>query len=353
MNVTTPDQNRFADFHSQALTRIAALPGVKKVAFGWGVPLTGNNWLNQVRIEGQSTADTGTGRDFKDELSIATRSITADYFDALGLRIVSGRSFHPTDAWYGPGAVTNAPFVAVISEAMAAKYFLKDNPVGRKLRFSPGIGQSAEIIGVVTDARNGSLIQHPEPEVYFSLWQLGSFTKHLIIRTASDPRLLIAAVQRELRAIDPTVAIEHIKTLDRIRADSIASQTFAMRLLVGFSLVASGLALVGIYGVLSLSLGSRSREIAIRIAVGAQPNNIIGLVLGEGLRLIVVGLLVGTGVAVAFARVLRAFLFEVEPTDPTAFAGVAILFTAVALLACWLPARRASRVDPMEALRYE
>src|SRR5207249_437085 len=183
MNVTMPDQKKFAAFHSQALTRISGLPGVRKVAFGWGVPLTGNNWMTQVRIEGQSATDTGTGADFKNEVAIASRSVTTGYFDALGLRIVSGRGFHPADAWYGPDAVTNAPFVAVINEAMAAKYFPTDNPVGRKLRFSPGIGQSAQIIGVVADARNGSLTQKPGPEVYCSLWQVGPFTKHLVIRT--------------------------------------------------------------------------------------------------------------------------------------------------------------------------
>ena len=353
MNVTMPDPNKFADFHSRALTRISALPGVKKVAFGWGVPLTGNNWMNQVRIEGQSDTDTGSGKDFKNEMAIPTRSVTADYFDALGLRVVSGRGFHSTDAWYGPDAVTNAAFVVMINEAFAAKYFARVNPIGRKLRFSPGIGQSAEIVGVVADARNGSLTQKPEPEVYFSLWQLGPFTKHLVIRTDSNPRLLIGALQHELRDTDPTVAVEHIKTLEQIRAESVASQTFAMRLLIGFSLVGSILALVGIYGVLSLSVGSRRREIAIRMALGAQRCDVLGLILSEGLTLIFVGLLAGTGLALALGKVLRAFLFGVEPTDLITFAGMAILFTAAALLAGFIPARRATKTDPMEALRWE
>jgi len=353
MNVTVTDPKKFADFHSQALGRIAALPGVKKTAFGWGVPLTGNSWPSQVRIEGQSPKDTGTGSDFKNEIAIATRSVTADYFDLLSMPVTMGRNFRPADAWFGPHAVTNAPFVAMINQALVAKYFGRDNPIGRKLRFSPGLGASAEIIGVVANSRNNSLTEKSEPEVYFSFWQLDAFTKHLLIRTASDPRSLIGTVQRELRAIDPAVAIEGVRTLDQIRNESVASQTFAMRLLGGFSLAGCALALVGIYGVLSLAVGSRRREIAIRMAVGAQRRHVLQMILRDGWRLIVAGLIIGTGLALALARSLRAFLFGVEPVDPLTFSAAAILFSAVALLASFVPARRAVRTDPMEALRHE
>jgi putative ABC transport system permease protein len=160
-------------------------------------------------------------------------------------------------------------------------------------------------------------------------------------------------VQHELRAIDPTVAIGHVETMEQIRNESVAAQTFAMRLLVGFSIFGSVLALVGIYGVLSLTVDSRKREIAIRLAIGAQKRSVLGLVLSEGLRLIVIGLAMGTGVALASTRLLRALLFGVGPTDPITFVVVAILFAAVALVACLLPGLRATRVDPMSALRYE
>jgi putative ABC transport system permease protein len=163
----------------------------------------------------------------------------------------------------------------------------------------------------------------------------------------------MSAIRRELRAIDPTVAIEHIKTLEQIRADSIAPQTFAMRLLVASSLAGSILALIGIYGVLSLSVGARRREIAIRTAVGARRGDIMSLVLGQGFRLIGMGLILGMGMAVALARVLRTLLFRVEPNDPITLIGVTVMFATVGLLACWIPARRATRVDPMVALRYE
>ena len=350
MSVTIPDMKKFSDFHSQVLPRVSALPGAKSVAMGWGLPLTGNKWTGPVEIE--KPAETGK---LKEKLNLPIRCVTAEYFETLGLRIVAGRGFLPTDAWDGPAANTNAPFVATINQAMAERFFPNENPVGKKLIIFSNKDKPAEIVGVVDNARSEALIKEAEPEVYLPFWQFGFglFVKHLVIRTASDPHLLVAAVERELRAIDPTVAIEHVKTLEEIRRESVAPQSFVMRLLVGFSIVASALVLVGVYSVISLSVGSRSREIAIRMAVGAQRRNVLGLVLREGCKLIVVGLIVGTGVAVALARLLGAFLFGVEPTDPATFVGVAILFTTIALLACYLPARRAAKIDPMEALRYE
>ena len=159
--------------------------------------------------------------------------------------------------------------MAVVNQALADRYFPNANPIGKKLWFDGRQQPSTEIVGVATNGRTDDLTQAAEPEVYLSLWQASAFSKHLVIRTAADPRSLMAAVQRELRSVDPTVAVENVKTLEQIRSDSLASRTFAMQLLVGFSVVGSVLTLVGIYGVLSLSVASRRREIAIRTAVGA------------------------------------------------------------------------------------
>jgi putative ABC transport system permease protein len=164
---------------------------------------------------------------------------------------------------------------------------------------------------------------------------------------------LVAVVQRELRAVDPTAAIENVKTLDQIRDESLAPRTFAMRLLVGFAVVGSVLTLVGIYGVLSLSVASRRQELAIRSALGAQRKDIRKLVFGEGFRLIAGGVLGGIALAMVLSRVLRSFLFEVQPGDPATLIVVGALFVGVGLLACWMPVRRAGKVDPLEALRYE
>ncbi len=208
-------------------------------------------------------------------------------------------------------------------------------------------------MGVVANGRTDDLTHTGQPEVYFPLWQANAFSKHLVVRTAADPHTVMAAVRRELRAVDPTVAVENVKTLQQIQSDSLASRTFAMQLLAGFAVVGSVLTLVGIYGVLSLSVASRRRELAIRSAVGAQQRDIRNLIFGEGFRLIAGGVIAGIAAALVLSRVLRSFLFEVEPGDPITLIGVAVLFASVALLACWVPTRRAGKVDPVEALRYE
>jgi putative ABC transport system permease protein len=340
MSVTAV-QGNWSDFHLRALEGVSALPGVQHAAFAWGVPLTGNNWPATVEIEGQPAASEAS-----DQISLPLRSATPGYFELLGLAIADGRDFRSSDK-------RDAPNVAIVNQALADRYFPKANPIGKKLWFDGRNKPSTEIIGVVTNGRTGDLTQAAAPEVYLSLWQASAFSKHLVIRTAADPHTLMAAVQHELRSVDPTVAIENVKTLEQIRGDSLASRTFAMQLLVGFSVVGSVLTLVGIYGVLSLSVASRRREIAIRTAVGAQRRDIRNMVFVEGFRLIAGGVIAGMAAALILSRVLSSFLFDVEPTDPATLLGVVLLFAGVALAACWMPSRRAVKVDPAEALRYE
>jgi putative ABC transport system permease protein len=328
-------------FDQQALERVSRLPGVEGVAFGWGVPLTGNSSPWVVEIEGQSPA----GRP-SDMPVFPGRMVTEGYFKLLGQPLVAGRDFRSTDN-------LDAPPVAIVNQAFTGRYFPQANPIGKKLWRWGERDQQTEIIGVVANGRTDDLTKAAEPEIYISQWQFNAFTKHLLVRTQADPRALMAGVQRELRAIDPTVSIENLKTLEEIRADSQASRSFAMRLLIGFALVASALTLVGIYGVLSLSVAARRRELAIRTAMGARRTEILKLVLGEGLRLIALGVAAGLAAAIVLSRVLRSFLFDVAPTDPVTLVVVILLFVGVALLACWAPARRAAKVDPLEALRYE
>ncbi len=245
------------------------------------------------------------------------------------------------------------PNVAIINQAFADRYFPHANAIGRKIWLNGRDKPATEIVGEVSNGRTDDLTQEASPEIYLSLWQATAFSKHLVIRTAADSRAVLVAVERELRAVDPTAAIENPKTLEQIRDDSLASRTFAMQLLVGFSIVGSVLTLVGIYGVLSLSVASRRRELAIRSAVGAEPKDIRNLIFGEGLQLIASEVLAGIALAIVLSRVLRSFLFEVQPSDPTTLIVVGALFVGVALLACWVPVRRAAKVDPLEALRYE
>ena len=206
---------------------------------------------------------------------------------------------------------------------------------------------------MVANARTDDLAHAAEPEIYLCFWQALAFSKDLVVRTVGDPRAVMANVQREVHAVDPTAAVENVRTFDQIRSDSLASRTFAMNLLLGFSVVGSVLTLVGLYGVLSLSVTSRRRELAIRTAVGAEQRHIHRLILGEGLRLIAGGVITGLAIAMLLSRVLKSFLFGVPATDPMTLLGVGTVFAVVAMLACWVPTRRAGRVDPLEALRYE
>jgi putative ABC transport system permease protein len=340
MSVTAV-QGNWNDFHRRALERVSALPGVQHAAFAWGVPLTGNNWPGSVEIEGQPAPAKPS-----DRISIPLRSVTEDYFQLLGLAISAGRGFRSTDA-------NQAPPVAMVNQSFAERYFPQANPIGKKLWLRGQQQPPAEIIGVVPDGRTDDLTQAAQPEIYVSFWQMGAFSKHLVVRAAADPRAVAASVQRELRAVDPTAAVEKLKTLEQIRDDSQASRAFAMRLLVGFASVASALTLIGIYGVLSLSVAARRREIAIRTAIGAEQGDILKLVFGEGLRLIAGGVVAGLAASLFLSQFLKAFLFGVQPTDPLILLGVGAVFVGVSLLACWVPARRATKVDPLDALRDE
>jgi putative ABC transport system permease protein len=208
-------------------------------------------------------------------------------------------------------------------------------------------------VGIVANARTDDLAQTAEPEAYLSFWQMRAYSKDLVVRTLGDPRAVAASLQHEVHAVDPTAAVENVKTFDQIRDDSLASRTFAMNLLMGFSFTGSALALVGLYGVLSLSVASRRRELAIRTAVGAQRRHIHRLILGEGFRLIVGGVITGLAIALLVSRVLKSLLFGVAPADPLTLLGAGVAFAAVAMLACWVPTRRAGKVNPIEALRYE
>jgi putative ABC transport system permease protein len=331
----------WASFHKQALERVAAIPGVQYAAFAWGVPLTGNNWPATLEIEGQPPAVKES-----DKIALPLRAVTPDYFKLMGMPLVDGREFRSTDDDKAPG-------VAIVNQAFVHRYFPQGDAIGREFWFNGRDKPGVAIVGEIANGRTDDLTQEASPEIYLPLWQASAFSKHLVVGTTADPRAVVVAVERELRSVDPTAAIENVKTLDQIRDESLASRTFAMHLLTGFSVVGSVLTLVGIYGVLTLSVASRRRELAIRSAVGAQQSDIRKLIFGEGFRLIAGGVLAGAALSIVVSRVLKSFLFEVQPSDPATFVVVGALFAGVGLLACWVPVRRATRVDPLEALRYE
>jgi putative ABC transport system permease protein len=333
--------SEWTNFHRHALERVSAIPGVQYAAFAWGVPLTGNNWPATLEIEGQPPAIKES-----DKTALPLRAVTEDYFKLMGVTMIEGREFRSGDE----GKTLN---VAIVNQAFADRYFPQGDAIGRKIWLNGRDKPGMEIVGEVSNGRTEDLTHEASPEVYLSLWEATAFSKHLVIRTTGDPRAVLVAVERALHAVDPTAAVENPKTLEQIRDDSLASRTFAMQLLIGFSAVGSVLTLVGIYGVISLSVASRRRELAIRSAVGAEQKDIRNLIFGEGFRLIASGVLAGVALAIVLSRVLRTFLFEVQTSDPATLLAVGALFVGVALLACWAPVRRATKVDPLEALRYE
>jgi putative ABC transport system permease protein len=354
MTVTAVDGNWF-DFHERALARVAELPGVEGAAFAWGVPLTGNSWPGRFEIEGYAPP---VGND--NSVALPIRAVTAGYFSLLGQAIEEGRDFRSTDRSPPPNpAAPNTPpdpttftRVAVVNRAFAEEYFGGAGAIGKKIWGLQGTNRvPMDVVGVVSDSRTTDLARQPEPEVYVSLLQQQAFSKHLVIRTTESEAAIVGVVERELKSILPTVAVEYAQTLEQIRDRSLASRTFAMQLLVGFAIVAVLLTLAGIYSVLSLMVTARRRELAIRTAVGADAQRIVGLVLRSGLTLVGAGILAGVAVSFALSRVLQAMLFEVGPADPLTLAAAAVAFVAVELLACSLPAARAARVHPAEALK--
>jgi len=343
--------SRFIDFHRRAVSQVAALPGVQNAAWAWGVPLTGNKWVGSMSIDGQPQ-----GLGLAEKLGISMRSVSPEYFDTVGLPLLEGRNFRTKEAFDWPrlSGATNEAFAVLINQAMAERHFSGRNPVGHNLHFSfENVHAEANIIGIVANSHDEALSQQAAPGLYFSFWQLPPGTKHLVVRAVSNPRSVIANVERELRRVDPGVVVQDVKTFEQIRSGSIAPQLFAMRLLTGFSFLASAVAVTGIYGVLSLSVASRRREFAIRAALGAQRRAILSLVIGFGLRIVGIGVVLGMGVALVLMGSFRGLLFGVSPTDLPAFAGAAMLFTGVALVACSIPARRAANANPMAALRDE
>ena len=274
------------------------------------------------------------------------RSVTADYFATMGIRIVDGRGFRTSDQ-------NGAAPVAVVNETFVRQFFGNGVAIGQLLKAPGDDSPLPQIVGVVADTRTEKLSEVPTPEIYLSFWQHGAFSKHLVLRAAGDPGAIAASVRRELRTIDPTAAVEHLTTMSEIRRESVAPWTFAMRLLAGFAVAATFLSLVGLYGVLSLSVGSRIKEIGVRKAIGAQGHQIVGLVLREGSLMIAVGVVIGTVGALLLGRFLQALLFDVRPFDATSLAGAACIFGSVSLVVALLPAFRARAIDVMDALRQE
>jgi predicted TIM-barrel fold metal-dependent hydrolase len=240
-----------------------------------------------------------------------------------------------------------------ISESMARKYWPNETPVGKRIGFDQQQAQWAEVVGVISDVHHFGLSADARPTFYFSSRQHPRGAMTLVVRASGDPASDIAAVRREVEALDKNLAITSAQTMERLVADSLSTPRFVLALIGSFATVALLLAGLGIYGVMTYSVAQRTQEIGIRIALGAQARNVLELVVGQGMKLALLGLVIGLAASFGLTRLMSKLLFGISPTDLVTFVGIALLLVLVALVACWIPARRATKVDPMIALRVE
>ncbi|MGA8143763.1 MAG: ABC transporter permease, partial [Candidatus Acidiferrales bacterium] len=321
----------------QIADRIHALPGVKAVGGIDVLPLaTALHSASRFLIEGQPALQAGA------RPVAQTRGASLGYFAAMGIPLVRGRLFN--DADLGGANI-------VINELMAKRFWPDADPIGKRINLCSLAPQPcwSPVVGIVGDIHQFGLDSSPTFDVYGA----GGWTPNFVIRTNSDPSSLAHAAIEEIHKVDPNLPVVHVTTLDGLLSDTVASRRFSTVLLAIFALLALLLAAVGIYGVMSYVVSLRINEIGIRMALGAQPRDIWRLIIGRGAKLALAGVAIGLAGALALARLLSNLLFEVRASDPATFGAIALLLTGVALFACYFPARRAMRADPMIALRYE
>jgi putative ABC transport system permease protein len=336
----------------ELIEHLRALPGVQAVGAGSGLLRRENRPPAQpIAIFGQPTLKP------EEQSTAEFKGITPDWLRALGGRLLRGRDFTEADTLEAPGVV-------LINETLARRYFPNEDPIGQRFKMGSeqprlgatnvwGLSEWSSIVGVVSDIK--SLHPHPEavPEVYQSYWQWPMQGPTILVRATGDPRTLAEAIRRETKAVIPNLPPPLIRTMDDLLSETVAQPRLQTGLLSLFAVVALVLAAIGLYGVLACAVTNRQREIGIRLALGAQKRNVLSLVIGQGMKLAILGVVIGLVAALALTRVMRNLLYEVEPGDPVTLLAVSLLLVAIALFACWLPARRAAKVDPMEALRYE
>ncbi len=326
------------NFYGQVMPRLQALPGVVAVGAIDSLPLNGSQREWTFRKEGQILAPS--------ERPVAGFQVaTTDYFRAMGIELLRGRAFTEADRY-------ETPQVVIVNESFARRFYPQEDPLGQRIiiRDRP---QACEIVGIVNDVRHFGPHKEPGPEMYVPYNQLAVGAVPLVVRAKSEPAALAEAVRKEIAAVAPEVAVGKIRTMTQLMTAALAEWRFALLLLGLFAGVALLLAAVGIYGVMAYAVTRRRHEFGVRLALGAQAQDLLRLVLRQGMTLVLIGVALGVAAALALTRLLKTLLFGVSASDPLTFVGVALLLTFVALLACWIPARRATKVDPVIALRTE
>ncbi len=338
---------QIVNFVEQIVERVKALPGVQTAAATDSLPLTDLARIGVAEIEGRPPIDFSQVE--RGEVTPVSRpTVTCDYFHAMGISVKKGRPFTSQDARPPAGSV-------IVNEAFERHFFPDESAVGKRIRLMPGPAEARwqTVVGVVSDVRQSGLSRDVMPHVYSPDLEDMDGAMSFVVRVTGEPAGLISAVRAVVAEVEPNQALHNVMTMEQRLANTTTSRRLNTVLLGSFAAVALLLAVVGIYGVMSYAVTQRTREIGMRMALGARPGSVMRLVMGQGMRVVLIGAGLGLVGALALARVLRNLLFEVAPTDPATFVCVTLLLSAVALLACYVPARRAARIDPMEALRCE
>jgi len=335
-------EEKRADFLLEVFRRVSALPGVEQASISGNDTLPMNSGRNYSPFSIQRHPAESERGPIADIAVVDTK-----YFRTMEVPLITGRNFTESDTY-------KTQPVAVIDQTLARRYWPDENPLGQQVKFAFGRGvEGVVIVGVVGDIKSDGFEAPSVPHIYVALGQFAPVNAVVFLRSRNDAEHLGEAVRHEVESVDPYVPVHSISSMDQIIARSVAGRLFALELLAVFAAVALILAAVGIYGVMSYSFSQRAHEVGIRVALGAQRLDILRLALGEGMRIVVIGLAAGLVGAAIVTRVFRSMLFEVTPSDPATFVSVAAILAAVAFFACFIPARRATRVDPLVALREE
>jgi putative ABC transport system permease protein len=331
-----------AIFFQNVIDRVKTLPGIEAVGVASHMPFV---YTEEWPITVESAANT----DIQTQ-NLDTRTVSADYFTTMQIPLVNGQIFGNED---GP----QSPPVVLVNQTMANRYWSNQDPLGKKIKIGGADSKSPWFMvkGVVKDSAQQALDRGVRPEIYFALGQMaGRYRRmNLAVRTSVDPKTTLAAIQSAIREVDKDQPVYQVQTIDELIRDSVSTRRFALTILISFAVLALVLAVSGIYGVISYSVTQRTPEIGIRMALGAQGGDVLRLVLGQFMRLTLIGIVAGLIAAYLLTRLMTSLLFGVTPTDSTTFVLVPIGLSLVALIACLIPARRATRVDPLVALRYE
>jgi putative ABC transport system permease protein len=343
-NSRYPESAQRVNFFQQTLANIKQLPGVQSAAICFSLLMTGNSAADPVIIEGRPPIPKG------EEPVLRGGSVSADYFRTMGIAFRKGRTFTEQEVWQG------APTVIIVNEAFAQRFFPNEDPIGKRVKVGLGAMAWSTIVGVVANHIQPGVDNRVWEEMFYPyvnttdppLWGM-----NLVVKTTGDPAAIAQNVISEARKPDRFLPIANIKTMRELTGNALRTDRFNAWLLGAFALLALLLAILGIYGVISYSVLQRMRELGIRLALGAQARDVLTLILAQGLKLALLGVGLGLLAAFALTRWMESLLFGVRPTDPLTFGVIAVALLLVALLACWLPARRATRVDPLVALRCE